>query len=438
MKRIISFVFAMILVLSCVSCAGNGDDAVTTASVTTGAPVAETPAPEDSFSLSKRDDGTYCVVSFATDSEEPHEVVIPADYEGAAVTAIAPDAFSGSTAISKIVIPDSVTYIGDGAFADCTELLELELSKNIAEIGKGAFKNCAKLKSADVSFSVKLGAGAFDGCESLKRKIYAPEEDETMYILMVGNSFCYYYPDELFGIAKEAGINMVICNVYYSGCTIQSHYDWWQNNRSNYEFYIYDQYGRKGISNCGLETCLSAYDWDVISIQDGPTPYRQGGISGAVAAREPGLTELLKLFKERFPDADLYWHHFWSSQVGYEYKGYGIPNKSAQDKEYRDYCTLTKSVVTKHGLDVIPSGEAWEKARANELIGDTLCMADCHHEGEEGGGQYLNACVWFEMLTGRSVIGNPYRPSYNLLESKIPVLQQAAHDAVLEGKFDKN
>ena len=254
---------------------------------------------------------------------------------------------------------------------------------------------------------------------------------------MVGNSFCYYYPDELFGLAKEAGIDMVICNVYYSGCTIESHYNWWRNNESHYEFYIYDQYGRKGIKDCNLEMCLAAYDWDVITIQDGPTPYRNGGISGAVASREPGLTELLKLFSERFPDADLYWHHFWSSQVGYEYKGYGIPNKGAQNKEYRDYCTLTKGVVTKHGLSVIPSGEAWEKARANELIGDTLCMADCHHEGESGGGQYLNACVWFEMLTGRSCVGNTFRPNYYLLEEKVPILQQAAHDAVLEGRFNK-
>jgi hypothetical protein len=41
------------------------------------------------------------------------------------------------------------------------------------------------------------------------------------------------------------------------------------------------------------------------------------------------------------------------------------------------------------------------------------------------------------MLTGRSVIGNTYRPSYNLLEEKIPVLQEAAHNAVTGGKFNK-
>lgn len=436
MKKLVSVILAALFVVLGVSCGADGSvEGGTSGVVTTTA--LEASVPKDDFTFVKTDDGTYSVTAFNTDSNEPHDVIIPTSYEGGSVTAISPDVFKESAAISKIFIPDSVTDIGSGAFYGCSELEEIVMSKNIQKIGSEAFKSCLKLKSVEIPWNVSLGADAFAGCESLARKIYNPTENETLYVLMVGNSFCYYYPDELFGLARAAGINMVICNVYYSGCTIESHYNWWKNNARNYEFYIYDKYGRKGFKGVGLEDCLDAYDWDVISIQDGPTPYRNGGISGAVASREPGLTELLKLFKERFPEADLYWHHFWSSQVGYAYKGYGIPDKAAQDKEYRDYCTLTKGVVTKHGLTVIPSGEAWEKARLNELIGDTLCMADCHHEGEEGGGQYLNACVWFEMLTGRSVIGNTYRPSYNLLEEKIPVLQEAAHNAVTEGKFNK-
>lgn len=434
MKRVISFLFAVITVLSCVSCKDNGESFVTTVSVTTEAPSAEAPMPEDSFSFSKRDDGTYRVVSFSTNSEVPHDVVIPADYEGAAVTEIAPDAFSGSAAISKIVIPDSVTYIGDGAFSACSELLEVVLSKNIAEIGKGAFKNCAKLRSADIPWSVKLGEGAFEGCDSLGRKVYIPKEKETMNILMVGNSFCYYYPDELFGLAKEAGIEMNICNVYYSGCPISKHYEWWKNGESNYQFFIYNEHGRRKIDKCDLETCLSAYEWDVISIQDGSSSYRKGGVSGAVSAREPGLTELLKLFRERAPEADLYWHHTWVVQVGFDRNGYSMVNTSQQNEEYKDKCVLTRSAVKKHGLGVIPSGEAWQIARADERIGDTLCMADCQHDGEEGGGQYLNACVWFEVLTARSCIGNPFRPPYDLSEEKVAALQEAAHKAVAEFK----
>ena len=70
------------------------------------------------------------------------------------------------------------------------------------------------------------------------------------------------------------------------------------------------------------------------------------------------------------------------------------------------------------------------------VIGNRLCyrkskLDDTSHDGDLGGGQYLNACVWFEMLTGQSCIGNTYRPDYELSEEKIAILQQAAHKAVL-------
>ena len=76
---------------------------------------------------------------------------------------------------------------------------------------------------------------------------------------------------------------------------------------------------------------------------------------------------------------------------------------------------------------------------AHPLIGQTLCArkgvnqdkGDCNHDGDIGGGQYLNGCVWFEVLTGQSCIGNSWRPdTYELPEEKIVVLQQVAHDSV--------
>ena len=436
MKKVVSFILAALFGVFGVSCGNSGAGEGGTSDVVTTT-VLESSAPKDTFAFEKGADGGYIVTSFSTSDQTPHTVTIPASYNGLAITAIGKELAKGSTAISELVIPDSVTVIEDGAFADCPSLKELDMSESIERIGGGAFNNCDMLENVELPWNISLGQGAFDDCDLLDRKIYVPKEDEVLNILMVGNSFCYYYPDELFGLAKEAGIKLNICNVYYSGCTIQQHYNWWKNGESKYQFFIYNENGRRKIDNCNLETCLKAFDWDVISIQDGSGTYRTGGVTGALSAREPGLTELLKLFKERFPNADLYWHHTWALQVGYERNGFAVPDTETQTKHYRDKCTLTQNVVKKHGLTVIPSGEAWQIARANELIGDTLCMADCQHDGEEGGGQYLNACVWFEMLTGRSVVGNTYRPPYNLLEEKIPVLQEAAHKAVTEGKFNK-
>ena len=57
-------------------------------------------------------------------------------------------------------------------------------------------------------------------------------------------------------------------------------------------------------------------------------------------------------------------------------------------------------------------------------------MSDTSHDGDIGGGQYLNACVWFETLTGQSCVGNAFRPDYELSEEMITMLQNAAHIAV--------
>jgi hypothetical protein len=56
-----------------------------------------------------------------------------------------------------------------------------------------------------------------------------------------------------------------------------------------------------------------------------------------------------------------------------------------------------------------------------------------------GGGQYLNACVWFEVLTKQSCMGNPFVPSYycqddgktyTLTDKQLYALQKAATTAV--------
>lgn len=53
-----------------------------------------------------------------------------------------------------------------------------------------------------------------------------PADDGVLNILMIGNSFCYYYVEELVGLAAADGIKMRVCNVYYSGCKLSQHYNW--------------------------------------------------------------------------------------------------------------------------------------------------------------------------------------------------------------------
>ena len=106
--------------------------------------------------------------------------------------------------------------------------------------------------------------------------------------------------------------------------------------------------------------------------------------------------------------------------------------------------TIALEMCEQHKVDRVPAGDAWQIVRNETFVGDTLCgkngndYGDYHHDGDTGGGQYLNGCVWFEVLTGKSCIGNTWRPDYALAEEKIPVLQQAAHKAVAAAYGDDN
>ena len=263
-----------------------------------------------------------------------------------------------------------------------------------------------------------------------------PKADGEFNVLMIGNSFCYYYPDELYGIAEAAGVTLKICNVYYSGCQLSQHWEWLESNESNYRFVTTDARGRTTRENYSLKRCLNAENWDVISLQQHfDVPDALQGKDACMNKCEPYAGHLVEYLQKRFPLTPLYWHQTWAYQVGYDRSGARVASRADQETMYASIRDVALSLCETYSLTRIPSGDAWQIARSNPAVGDVLCdktagEGDFYHDGEFGGGQYLNACVWFEVLTGKSCVGNAYRPDYELSEEKISALQSAAHRAV--------
>ena len=264
---------------------------------------------------------------------------------------------------------------------------------------------------------------------------YDPAEDDVINVLMIGHSFCYYYVEELYGIAKAAGVNMKVCNVYYSGCSLKQHWTWWKNNEANYQYFETDGSGRRKYENYTLAMCIRQENWDVISFQRGSKDYP----SASKETTYRHLGDLLDYVKGQFPQSQYYWHHTWSYQVGYDRNGFKMESAEQQAQSSADKKVISLEISRDFNLTLIPSGDAWQYARQDSRVGDILCnrgsKSDNYHDGDEGGGQYLNACVWFETITGQSCIGNTWRPeNYKLSESMITALQQAAHRAVAESR----
>ena len=134
----------------------------------------------EGLTFTQRSDGTYAVSGKGSCRDS--KVVIPASYEGAAVTAISRNAFSGVETITKIVIPESVTSIGANAFKGCSYLKEIVWSEgrsNLQTIGSMAF-SATPIKEFFIPATVtSIGDGALYYCESLSEiKI---EEGNTAY-----------------------------------------------------------------------------------------------------------------------------------------------------------------------------------------------------------------------------------------------------------------
>lgn len=87
-------------------------------------------------------------------------------------TSIAGNAFSGSSSLESISIPDNVTTIGNFAFYNCISLKSIHIPDGVISIGYQAFQNCQTLESIVIPETVtSVGQWAFMGCKNLRTAV---------------------------------------------------------------------------------------------------------------------------------------------------------------------------------------------------------------------------------------------------------------------------
>jgi len=95
-------------------------------------------------------------------------LVIPGTINGLPVKSIGSWAFSWSTNLRSVTLPDGLTDIGANAFYYCTGLDHVNLPNSLTNIGAGAFFNCATLGSLILPNSVtSIGDNALAKCSNL-------------------------------------------------------------------------------------------------------------------------------------------------------------------------------------------------------------------------------------------------------------------------------
>ena len=284
-----------------------------------------------------------------------------------------------------------------------------------------------------------------------------PEEDDVIDVLMIGSSSCYYYVEEMASLAAAAGIKLRVCNVYYSGCPIDKYLRDWQNNYADYQFFdtIAEEIDGEIVAirrNRGggktLEWCLAQGDWDVITVICGQAinAYLAGEVYTERERIKTPTEVLLPYIRSQFPDADFYVQETKTSQSGrydrFDNPDYPIMNLECQTLYTEILKEGAESLVAKfnaepYNLDmmVMPDGEAWQYVREGfekyDGTGtwekyDDMCarigfvydeapngdpnQGDMGHDGDIGGGQYLNGAVWLQTIVmnmDEAVHGDP-------------------------------
>lgn len=246
---------------------------------------------------------------------------------------------------------------------------------------------------------------------------------KTIRVLAIGNSFSEDAIEQnLYEIADAAGDKVIIGNLYIPGCSLQRHYE---NSRTDAQAYRYRKIGTDGkmrqTDKVILKDALQDEAWDYISFQ------QASHFSGLYDTYNPYLQKLIEYVRGiagKHPK--LIWHQTWaySQDSNHDgFKNYGHNQKQMYDA----IIACSRKAVTENRLcRIVPSGTAVQNVRTS-FIGDTMNRDGYHLDLTHG--RYTAACVWYEVLFRKSVIGNSYIPK-GMNPTYQNVIQRAVHAAV--------
>lgn len=122
----------------------------------------ETKVPSEGLWMEHYDDiNGYMVKSIGSCKDT--DLVIPSEYNGKPVVAIADAAFYQNKTITSVTLPESIRSIGHWAFAHCPKLTKVNMTNGMQTIGEFAFIESIKLEKITLPDSVNsIGRNAFD------------------------------------------------------------------------------------------------------------------------------------------------------------------------------------------------------------------------------------------------------------------------------------
>lgn len=276
---------------------------------------------------------------------------------------------------------------------------------------------------------------------------------KTVRLFTIGNSFSGNATRFLPSLVKAAGHTLVMRTASVGGAPMSLHWGKVEAHEKDPQ----DPAGLYG-SKKGLAEELQAEKWDFVTIQQASIK------SHDLETYRPYAGKLRDFIQAKAPGAELLIHQTWAYRV--DDKRFAGPAKAGEpasrEEMHRLLTSAYRTIATELGAKVIPVGDAfdladrdpkwgyrpdgafdpkqakspalpdqshslhvgWRWVSAKE--GPSLQM-DGHHASDAG--QYLGACVFYEVLFHESVVDNPFVPQ-GLDGDYARFLRETAHRAV--------
>ncbi len=252
--------------------------------------------------------------------------------------------------------------------------------------------------------------------------VIVPERN-VVRVLAIGNS---YSNDALntyaSNVAAGMGLDVEFTSLYYSGCTLKQHYNFYTGDEG---VYIHFVDGSAKANNVTMKSVLEAKQYDYISFQQGSWS------SDDIENYKPYLEDLAKIVREYQPDAKFLIHQTW----GYDSarsakKGYST-SKDMFAKVEQAYAQASGILG---GIPIIKSGKTVQILKESlgftDDFGNPLSIysdESCHLAPR---GDYAASCAWVQTLFGTSEGFDIRNCTYSAGFADAAILREAAYQAV--------
>lgn len=277
-------------------------------------------------------------------------------------------------------------------------------------------------------------------------------EPKTVRLLTIGNSFSANATKYFKDLAKAGQHTLIHNSLVIGGSSFQVHAD---KTKAEGKARLYTN-GKDLVSN------LTADKWDYVTIQQASIKSHDFG------TYQPHAGFLRDLIVTHAPQAKLLIHQTWAYRVDDPRFAVKVPKPGEPKTQQEMYHGLTAAydkLAAEFGAKIIPVGDAmfnadtdakwgfkpdpkpfdpktakqpdlpiqthslhvgwaWKKSKDGKK---TVLSMDGHHANLAG--EYLGACVWYEVLFGESPVGLSFIPK-GLDTEYAAFLQRTAHQAV--------